>query len=813
MIYKKTPGGVMPILKISGNYTEVADLLGLEYLYINSDLDTYQKQVKKDLKRTSYFNTNKTVEEMQLALSDITPLDKKLYSYAQGNFTGACFSQQYLSKKHSNTVELASKEGTEEDDFYDSISTAYETDEGKNGGISITYLRDDAEATIPPNKRKRPFILCVIENIMLAPLDRTVTCFINTDLIPEDSKSALYAHGTIIDDSQLSQEIHKTVKQQDVSDIFLTIITREGLINLAVFNEIKLRFKTNTNIDNRDLKRTQLNDLIDFINENLKNSENEHLNNSDVHNYLSQQKKHFSNYLSTSEDANFKKFIHQFLEDFKQLYQINRIHAALIKPLTNGITLTIRAIELELIASNLDEEKKEPLLLQAKLLRKQRADTSSMNEELSLDEHIQAAPITFKMQIECNKLKKSLEESCSDNKLTSDQKEHLRQILNSEIILNFQNQNENTQNILIDLLKFYKNIIENPIRCLYQEKITHLTKVINQSECVELKAIPLDLLNQFVESGFLNESEKLNKAIINKMAADQNIDRNKENLSIMISRLLPELFKHLQAEGSPNAALQKQLQILKLIETIIDWERDKYSESLNTSFINLNLNLSDPILKRQLNDILVLAHQIDFTKSLDDFNRNLDTLRSVSLASEKDSCLFQQGIKIKKIIDSILPIFLDLDIDTQRRLRNVLRLGSDCNNQNSLEKLKDEITQINTSSAEIEQLKNELSLFIELARAVLPEEQATPPLPEEQTIRSMIHAIPEYLNPALATAFFTTIIKTLTTDLPAAFFKLRFFKNPPNPTKEAEQNGAEIKPPTPDTSKKDDPPAPPTTPK
>ena len=675
----------MPIFKISGNYTEVAKLLNLAYLCGSDDLSKYLTQIKKDLKRTCYLSLNKTAEEMQLALLDITPLAEKSYSYTQGNFDAACFSIEYLRERHFNAAGFASEEKTIEDDFYGFIRTAYETDDRKNCGICIAYLRDDAKPIIPVKERKRPLILAIIENTMLAPDDRAVTCFIDSDLIPEHLKPALFEHGTIIDGSQLSQEIHATVKQKYVSDLFSKLISVNGLINLEAFNALESRLKTDANIDNRDFKRTQFNEFLDFINQNLPIHH-------DVDTYLRWLKNEFSSSIDVAEDHPFEEFLHDLSSDLIMIYENNGTDARIIERLKYIIKLSQLAIELELIASKHSAGKeKDALLLQADLLRKKRAETNSSDENLSLEELIQTAPYTFEMLLEFRDIVESLKHKALD----PFQNHHIGFIIHSEIASTFQDQDKKIQATLNEVLKFHNNVLLNPTHFDYKKEIPCVIDAINHSECGVLKAI-IKELPRFVDSVLITEYESKSKKIMEKIREDKERTLKKDELYDEIKLLLSAL--------TYDPFLQERLKILITIEAIIDWKNHSYNKLINESFNTLNS--PSPILEKILN----LALEIDFEKHWDAFNIKIDTL------SETNSILHQQSLKIRAILEEVIRDDLHaLDKPTQTQLRNTLKYCSDCENAWSLKKLKAEIESISLNPSNLKQLTDELTRFMKLA--------------------------------------------------------------------------------------------------
>ena len=593
----------MPILKISGNYMEIATLLDLAFLYKSDDLSKYQHQIALDLNRVNYLSADKTVKEMQQALSDITPLSGKPYSYTQGNFNATAFNESYMKKKEHFISRILDSKMRGEADGYGTIETAYETN-GSNCGIAITYLRDDpnpnSKMPTPPEKRKQPFILTVIENTALAPDDRTVSCFIDINLIPENLKHDLLKHGAIIQDLQLAPEIQNTVKQKYVSDLFTNLITAEGSVALEPFKALQARFVPGYNLDNRDIKREKLDELIHFLKVHLPENES-------IRNYLEQKKSDFLNDLNLAKNDIFKPFIDDLCASvLSQCQQSENIDQAFIQRLNYEVYLTQLIINIEIIASTLPAEHKACLLLQADLLRNKRDDKRSVFEQFSLEELVQTAPITFKPQAEFNQRLKSLEKQLDH--LVPFQKEQIQRILTSQITLTFNDQNEEIKSALLSILKCHVVMLENPLHFSYESEMDLLFLAIRHSECPELIEIGASFPN-FVDSVLLTTYQRKIYNLENKLAKDDVRTPEKSALYQEIARLLLALHQH--------ENIKERFEIINVIERTIDWEQDQYSQTIIHQFNNIRTNYPNlSYLSSKLDNIQYLSLDIDYKNQL-----------------------------------------------------------------------------------------------------------------------------------------------------------------------------------------------------
>ncbi len=279
----------MPFLKISGSYCEMEKILNMPMkLDVPGSFEKYLEQIKLDLNRTCYFSDEQSVQEMQ---NDLLKTDHLgTYSYTQGDFSAQIFSSMFLElKKMAAHERLEQAPSDERIDLSESISTAYGFDK-KSYGVSITYLRKDpdlekGETFVPVEKRKRPFILATIENTIAETKDRLVTCFLADDLITPE----LLARGILIENENIAHEIGTVVKKTALANLISTVITHNGELQFERFNDLKKRFKGGKNIDNRDLKITQIDKIIDMaltilphIQDDLRVAKNEFHQNFDL---------------------------------------------------------------------------------------------------------------------------------------------------------------------------------------------------------------------------------------------------------------------------------------------------------------------------------------------------------------------------------------------------------------------------------------------------------------------------------------------------------------------------------------------------
>jgi len=251
--------------KFTGNYIEVVKALGLpDVFYANLGKETYKRQIKLDLGRIKYLSYQHTVAQIQARLEDTSHLSKGEYSYSQGDFFAGFFSEISIKNhdRYNEVVTLASNEKTLENVF-NAVDFSYTDDEGNLCGLSIAYLRDDCDPNnvstnqIPVHERKLPFNVAVIKHVNREPAQREVTFISHISFLSRK----LDAKGTSLAAEELPLQLSKVTNSKAVNQL-LTGLFHDDSVELEPFLALTKRLRTNTNIDNRDVKLEKLFDLF-----------------------------------------------------------------------------------------------------------------------------------------------------------------------------------------------------------------------------------------------------------------------------------------------------------------------------------------------------------------------------------------------------------------------------------------------------------------------------------------------------------------------------------------------------------------------
>lgn len=253
--------------KITGNYIEMVRALGLLPSFYGRQLSTtaYEDQINLDLHRTNFISYSSNVESVKESLSSTKHLAGSLPSYTQGNNDGGIFANFLVSISLNNNIlaEAADEEETKDEHYADSIRVAYVDDSGKNCALAISYRRGDPtidKRNSPAENRKRPFAVTVIRNTTLVPTEREVTCFINPVFL---SKTPI-DQAIDINSVDLPNELATVTNSKNLNEL-LTGIFNDDSISLEHFDSLNARLGNNRNIDNRDLKKEQLLELVTFV--------------------------------------------------------------------------------------------------------------------------------------------------------------------------------------------------------------------------------------------------------------------------------------------------------------------------------------------------------------------------------------------------------------------------------------------------------------------------------------------------------------------------------------------------------------------
>lgn len=184
----------MALIKLSGNFIEVADkiLPSSETFYAEMEPEIYLGHLEKDLDRTCYMSYHHSVDEIQHRLQSTDQLAGKVYSFSQGQITGALFTQVSTVEKrvllwtcgNSDLVTQLNKE----------FCLTYIDDDGILCGLSVVCMVPYYELTVNNNHRsvsfpkqfasgQYPFSLCVVRNPVNTPSEIEVNYYIHPDML------------------------------------------------------------------------------------------------------------------------------------------------------------------------------------------------------------------------------------------------------------------------------------------------------------------------------------------------------------------------------------------------------------------------------------------------------------------------------------------------------------------------------------------------------------------------------------------------------------------------------------------------------
>jgi hypothetical protein len=169
----------MTIKKISSNYTQTVDALGLpKDFYAPIEQAAYQLYVEQDIKQTCLYSPAGKVDEHREILRDATGHGD--LSYIRGNFDGGLFSE--LTSKNSSLF-------NQNPHHYKNIN------QNLKNTLRFSYIDDDIPCAfamtyvkgVDENKGKYFYNIAVIRDVTASPDKRQVTFFSHEALMPDDA--------------------------------------------------------------------------------------------------------------------------------------------------------------------------------------------------------------------------------------------------------------------------------------------------------------------------------------------------------------------------------------------------------------------------------------------------------------------------------------------------------------------------------------------------------------------------------------------------------------------------------------------------
>jgi hypothetical protein len=237
--------------KISGNYIKVLNRSGLPPCFAEpQDPETRKEQIEKDLPRGAFVDVNgRTFNDLKNTWSD----PSAVASYTQGDMDARVFSVIYDNYIFNIDQQSQSANCSVENLFEkkQDLSFAYYDDTGTACGFSIVYHNDETNPSLQS--------IAIIHNTTADPADRVVTCYCAFDLIqdPGDTLDPLT-------EAQVSSDLWHHLNSSSIQRLIQSVLSDSGQINFEKLNTLRNRIKVNHNLDDRDVRKLQLDELIAY---------------------------------------------------------------------------------------------------------------------------------------------------------------------------------------------------------------------------------------------------------------------------------------------------------------------------------------------------------------------------------------------------------------------------------------------------------------------------------------------------------------------------------------------------------------------
>ncbi|WED42240.1 hypothetical protein [Legionella cardiaca] len=343
------------VKKLAGNLLEVfnaqwQDESSLQEFAHHRGKEENKDVLQRDIPRTSLVDFTGTFDDFSAVCLSESTFEQH---YLQGNLDGGLavdIYTNYVNKKVSALYEEAerfsktSAPRTEKDiETQNFISSWFGQDNKEE--LRFAYRDDDGQLCsfgfIANKHYPDKWVLQISKNTTAPIANRTMNLFANDEFTSPET-------GTQVELLELPQQIKKALGSMKVFELVSTLIQEDGTVSFKKITELNQRIMNNANIDNRDFKKAQLHDYIQFIRTRC-------LSNTVLESYI--------NELETQSNVDidfFKK------GDFEQTLQemYNRIDISLSKIANKELAATLElnnkltffAIRLKLLASSVASE-------------------------------------------------------------------------------------------------------------------------------------------------------------------------------------------------------------------------------------------------------------------------------------------------------------------------------------------------------------------------------------------------------------------------------------------------------------------------
>lgn len=249
-------------IKLTGSYKTVSHQIHPAVPIRDLSHEEYMVCLDKDEERICYFSPVNAISEQKKRLRDTSHL--RVFNFAQNDFSGGCMAKYAIMQQPyhmENIVESANE--LSKDTFQNDIYLSYINDDNQLCGINISYLRDDSNRKLPPKKRPFYYSISIIKDVNKSIDERVITLWANRQIITNSNNEQILQSGTTIEKSSLAQEVNKELNSKLLQQIIGGIYHTDHF-SLNCFNQASARINPDKNIDNRDLKISQIKKLINM---------------------------------------------------------------------------------------------------------------------------------------------------------------------------------------------------------------------------------------------------------------------------------------------------------------------------------------------------------------------------------------------------------------------------------------------------------------------------------------------------------------------------------------------------------------------
>ena len=259
--------------KFEGNFKVVSDgifpeghgLHGQPYSPITEK--GYRAVINDDLPRIAYLAVHKdcdTAPAIRERLSSCELFEEGKSAYMQGSFQGTIFSQMPLNDSTNPEDGSARKAFAEKEKtlstLRDGIAIAYINDDGQNCAFSLNFRREDpfrdGEQPVPLENRPYSMVVSLIRNTNALPEQRECLVFADEKILSKESKLLSSPVDGIV------TSIKEFTHSDQLNKLLSGLILDNGTFSMEKFKELKARLRGGENLDDRDTRKTLLEELI-----------------------------------------------------------------------------------------------------------------------------------------------------------------------------------------------------------------------------------------------------------------------------------------------------------------------------------------------------------------------------------------------------------------------------------------------------------------------------------------------------------------------------------------------------------------------